>query len=254
MTKLCFIDTETTSLDDRTGEVWEVALIVRTDFIEGYEDVEYLWQLPIDNLELADPMSLKINNFHDRRWNSLPLDDFGEYNTGESSLIIRGEGDHLVPSLEIRDWAKIFVELTRGAHFIANVPSFDDLRLRNLLRKHKQTPMWHYHLVCVENLIAGRLGIQPPWASKDLSEAVGVPVPEDQHGAMPDTRWTRDMYDAVFNSTKMPHDVSDDLNTAIGEAIGEASMCWIPSPTGIFDSSRASRIVDDLLINIKAGL
>lgn len=34
---------------------------------------------------------------------------------------------------------------------------------------------------------------------------------------------------------------------AIGEAIGAASMCWVPIPEGVFDSERASEIVDVLL-------
>jgi len=32
----------------------------------------------------------------------------------------------------------------------------------------------------------------------------------------------------------------------IGELVGEASMCWDPPPLGVFESDRASRIVDDL--------
>lgn len=31
----------------------------------------------------------------------------------------------------------------------------------------------------------------------------------------------------------------------LGELIGEASMCWSETPQGIFESERASRIVDD---------
>lgn len=34
------------------------------------------------------------------------------------------------------------------------------------------------------------------------------------------------------------------LKQIIGEAVGEASMCWSERPTGVFDSERASRIVD----------
>lgn len=30
----------------------------------------------------------------------------------------------------------------------------------------------------------------------------------------------------------------------VGEAIGEASTCWLPRPTGVFDSTRASALVD----------
>lgn len=33
----------------------------------------------------------------------------------------------------------------------------------------------------------------------------------------------------------------------VGESIGEASMCWESVPNGVFDSSRASRIADDIV-------
>lgn len=216
MTKLCFIDTETTSLDDRTGEIWEVALIVRTERNEigDVDDKEYLWQLPVYHLELADPMSLKINNFHARRWpelNDLGADYVDRTNVGVITVrVMAGNPDPdpqvvsiTLPHWEMGKWAAQFVKLTQGAHLIGNVTSFDEERLRRLIRSHGQTQMWHYHLICVENLIAGRLGIQPPWKSKELSEAIGVPVPEDQHGALPDTKWARDMYDAVFHDAEV---------------------------------------------------
>ncbi len=34
---------------------------------------------------------------------------------------------------------------------------------------------------------------------------------------------------------------------AVGQAIGEASMCWSETPKGVFDSTRASNIVDEIL-------
>jgi len=37
------------------------------------------------------------------------------------------------------------------------------------------------------------------------------------------------------------------LGTALGEAIGLASMCWSEIPSGVFDSDRASDIVNELL-------
>lgn len=202
MSKLCFIDTETTSLDDRTGEIWEVGLIVRyaspgtTDITSL--DTEYLWQLPVEHLERADPISLNIGKFHERRWPTLnPETDYTKHLSGTIQ-----DSNRIINAIDMPSWSKRFVELTRDAHFIANVPSFDELRLCKLLRRWGQCPMWHYHLICVENLITGRLGIHPPWKSKDLSEAIGVPVPEDQHGALPDARWARDMFDAVFECAK----------------------------------------------------
>ena len=38
-----------------------------------------------------------------------------------------------------------------------------------------------------------------------------------------------------------------DAKQSIGEAIGEASMCWSETPSGVFDSTRASAIVDRLI-------
>lgn len=42
-----------------------------------------------------------------------------------------------------------------------------------------------------------------------------------------------------------PTDPDCGLKTFIGEAVGAASMCWeTPEKAGIFDSTRASQIVD----------
>lgn len=45
----------------------------------------------------------------------------------------------------------------------------------------------------------------------------------------------------------------DELRTKLGEAIGEASMCWSEKPKGVFDSEKASKIVDKLVEWIKKG-
>ncbi len=38
-----------------------------------------------------------------------------------------------------------------------------------------------------------------------------------------------------------------EIRNLLGTAIGEASMCWVETPTGQFDSTRASKIVDSLM-------
>ena len=42
----------------------------------------------------------------------------------------------------------------------------------------------------------------------------------------------------------------------LGEAIGEASMCWSEPPNGVFESTRASEIVDRILdaFHLEAGM
>ena len=44
------------------------------------------------------------------------------------------------------------------------------------------------------------------------------------------------------------------LSAIIGEGIGEASMCWSETPKGIFESERASSIVDRILSAVDAEL
>jgi hypothetical protein len=43
----------------------------------------------------------------------------------------------------------------------------------------------------------------------------------------------------------------NNIRTEIYQAIGEASMCWAPRPTGVFDSTWAGKIADRLYTLIK---
>lgn len=180
MTKLVFVDTETTSLDADTGQIWEAAFIERPSDPELIH-VEHRFLVAVD-LIAADPISLSVGRFHDRhpQGNNRP--------TGEHRLYTPNE------------FAEVAAALTHSAHLVGNVVSFDEERLRRLVLACGRQPSWHYHLVDVEALVAGRLGIAPPWKSSELSEAIGVALPseEDRHTAMGDARWARDLYDAVM--------------------------------------------------------
>ena len=44
--------------------------------------------------------------------------------------------------------------------------------------------------------------------------------------------------------------ISSEIYTAVFEAIGAASMCWEPIPTGVFDSTNASQVATDLCFKI----
>lgn len=208
--KLAFTDTETTGLDDRRHDIWEVALITVTDSEpdDGTQKVEeFVWQLPV-NLTEADPIALNIGRFHDRR---LPGVDHYVAGTPDDMDIdgwkrrteqaLEGsteEKSYVVPEGWMRQWSAQFVELTRDAFLVGNVISFDEERLRKLLRLHDQTPMWNYHLIDVEALVAGKLGMQPPWRGSTVAEAIGCPAPADQHSALADARWAREIYNAVY--------------------------------------------------------
>jgi DNA polymerase III alpha subunit (gram-positive type) len=167
MTRLAFVDLETSGLEPLTHEIIEAAVLLDVD---GEIVAEFECSLPFD-VQRANPNALEING-----WGARPFPP------------------QVKPSKAV---ARI-ASLTDGAFFVGNCPWFDDAFLKALFRQHDVVPSWHYHLVDVENLIAGKLGLIPPWDSKRVSEGVGIAVPVDQHGAMPDARWSRDLYYAAL--------------------------------------------------------
>ena len=188
--RLAFVDCETTGLDPDRHEVWEVGLILRevppADRIPtatniAAADVESHWLLPVHRLGQADPRALEIGRFHERH-------PQGHYRPDAVD-------DVTMPDV----FAAEFAKLTRGAHLVGAVISFDEERLRRLLQANGACPEWHYHLVDVEALVAGRYGLEPPWDSHQLGERAGV-VPDEatRHTALGDARWARDMYDRMM--------------------------------------------------------
>jgi DNA polymerase III epsilon subunit-like protein len=192
MTRLCFIDTETTSLrPDRRA--WEIGIITRDPSLAADGgDVEYHRFVDHDDLDLgnADLQSLKIGRFYDRH------------------PYARGTG--FGGTIEEYDVMLEVEQITRGAHLVGAVPNFDAEVLGARMREHGICPSWHYHLIDVETLAAGYLASmahgldnldltrQLPWNSDALSAALGITVSdEDRHTALGDARWARAIYDAV---------------------------------------------------------
>jgi DNA polymerase III epsilon subunit-like protein len=212
MTRLCFLDTETTGLDQDRHEVYEIGLVVRDP---GGPELEWRWWLPV-RLDQADPMALKVGQFFERR----PP----QSRTWSDALQWAPDKPGVCEQAEVREVAASVMELTAGAHLVGAVPSFDAAFLEPLLRANGCCPAWHYHLVCVEALAAGYLAgkakadhllgevadegvdlARPPWESSKLSAAVGVePDGFDRHTALGDARWARAIYDAVIGEGRQP--------------------------------------------------
>ena len=189
--RICFIDTETTSLrHDRRA--WEIGIIARD---EAGADTEHQWFVDVSDLDLgnADLMSLKIGRFFERH-------DMG-------GATIDGQ------VMSERNSAARVESLTRGAHLVGAVVSFDADVLGQRMRANGICPSWHYHLIDVEALAVGYLARwnkgctddtgqplwQPPWKSDNLSAALGITVSdEDRHTALGDARWAKAIYDKVM--------------------------------------------------------
>lgn len=182
MSDVVFVDCETTGLDPERHEIWEVALI--HDSADGWK--EHVWYLPVD-LGRADPAALQLGRFHERLHGIM---------------------------VDPRVFASVFARLTRGKHLAGAVVSFDEERLRKLLRANGACPEWHYHLIDVEALAVGYLhgkggmvagqegGWLPglPWNSDELTAALGVDISDlDRHTALGDARWAKAIYEAVVS-------------------------------------------------------
>lgn len=174
---LAFVDVETTGLDRVQHEIWEVGLII--------DGARHRWHLDV-NESKADPMSLNISGFYERH----PY-----WNPSQDGII------HINTQEAVWDIAR----LTRGRHLVGNCVSFDAERLADLLLAHRLRPAWHYHLVDVEALAAGKLGMEPPWDSEKISRALGVapPTETERHTALGDCVWAQRVYEAVMKPAKM---------------------------------------------------
>lgn len=207
MTRLIFLDTETTGLDPDRHEVWEVAWIIRD---ESRRDDESAWQLPLRWLGDADPYALRVGRFHDRyRYVPSPV------------AVSSSDGARTSEDIVARSICQQF----DGATIVGAVPDFDVRFLTRWLARQGFPWTAHYHLCDVENLAVGYLRRQldelstlrevgeaysphealarildPPWSSDALSAALGIEIaPKDRHTALGDARWARDLYDAVMS-------------------------------------------------------
>jgi DNA polymerase III epsilon subunit-like protein len=207
---LAFVDCETTHLDPRSGDVWEIAVIRRRR--DGVE-TEFVWQVRPD-LTTADPEALNIGRFHERF--AVP-DGYDAIEFIPSGPPMRT----LIPEMLFD-----LQEALSGAVVIGSNPGFDVAFLTKLLHAHDRKLPWHYRPIDIATLAAGfQLGLaasgvyggdflfpgdypQLPFKSYDLSRAVGVEPPskEDAHTALGDARWARDVYDAIADAAPMPLD------------------------------------------------
>lgn len=186
MTRICFIDTETTGLDRKRRQIWDFACVVRDIDDDGnYTDQEVQFFIEVD-LTNADPFGLKIGHF----WDRYPQ-------TFEACRTAHYEGR----IYSKYDAARRISELTADAIWVGAVPSFDEETCAKLLRQEGFVPRWDYHLVDVETFAGGHLGITPPWKNDVINKAAGIVIPEaDRHTALGDARGVRDLYDKIIGS------------------------------------------------------
>lgn len=192
---LVFVDTETTGLDPRHHDVWEIAAIRREDNVT----VERQWQIR-PNLETADAEALTINRYAER---------FAVPSGWDAIEVLDGPPLRLTLPEMLFD----FQDFMAGCVMVGSNPAFDDTFLKKFLWAHGRKVTWHYRTIDIAALAAGYIhgaidttqypgsNAAPavPYSSYGLSRAVGVepPAKDVAHTAPGDARWAMAVYDAV---------------------------------------------------------
>jgi DNA polymerase III epsilon subunit-like protein len=182
------VDCETTGLDPRVHEPWEVAAIVG--------QVEYLWSWrPAPGvMACADPKALEVGRFHAR---APKIADGSE-----------------------RSAAYTIAAVLEGHVIAGSNPQFDAGMLRGWLRRWHLDLNVHDTVIDVTAMAAGwlhgRLGVDltqfkddadgwhiPPYKSYQLSRLVGIDPPTDSeaHTALGDASWTKQLYEHITGTS-----------------------------------------------------
>lgn len=170
MTVLCFIDTETTGLDPRIHQPYEVCL-----WREDRHGPGVYW--PEHTLEFADAQALAVGRYHERGF-------------------FPGMGDRATPE-----------NLTRALHGVTLVgsnPAFDAAMLTRVIG----TAVWHHRLINVAEGGMWVFGWDRPKGLADVAaecRARGYEIPEPDHTAEGDVRATRAVYEALRSITREPN-------------------------------------------------
>lgn len=187
-TNLVFLDTETTGLQPDRHSVWEIAWrtaihdVARGLLLLQRSDSRFL-TFTDQMTRNADPEALKIGRFEERYsiTSAIP----------ESAAV----------GLLTADIARLVGD-GKPPHLVGAVPSFDH---NMLCMGYVGWPgfgegLWHYHLLDVEVLAAGKLGVPPPYSSDQLTARYNIKVDESaKHTALGDVDWCIMLYAAVYN-------------------------------------------------------
>lgn len=229
MNALAFVDTETTGLDVRRHDAWEIAVILRGP---ADQDTELLFQVRT-SLHNADPKALEIGGHAERFW--VP--------DGSFAVSLPTKNTAVVTPLTERELMTQLMDTLDTAVLVGSNPAFDDRFLSKLFHGAGVEPGWHYRTVDVATLAAGHLYgqahaltkqhcdasyygrvdemLKDGWKSRELSRLMGVepPRPGVAHTALGDARWARDVYDAVTQADAFYTASDEQLAEMAGQAL-----------------------------------
>lgn len=162
MTTLCFIDCETTGLDPRIHQPWEVCVWMEKSGAPDVYDLAH-------DLSHADHQALKINGYF-------------EHN-----------GDKITAGTVT---PKMLAAILNGVTLVGSNPAFDAAMLTRFIG----APVWHHRMIDVSNVAMVVADVDRPMGLAEIREWLansGYDIPEPDHTAEGDVRTTRAVYEAL---------------------------------------------------------
>lgn len=173
-TKIVFLDTETTGLDPKRHQVWEVAYSTGLD---KPVEVFQVWH----SLTNADPAALRINGYLDRVNEN--------YVKTDEEMARHRNGHSLLP-----------YTFTQGAlwdaYVIGSNPAFDTSFLREALG----FAPWKHRLIDLSNIAMAKFSTPVPMGMKEVRDRLtemGYDIPEPDHTAKRDVETLKACYEIL---------------------------------------------------------
>lgn len=181
MTKIAFLDLETTGLDPLRHTITEVGLILP----EG-EEIQAWIKLEQNELAEAEPQALKINHYYDRRIEAEDRENPDHKWTSVIALSHR------------REFALSLCEDLQDCILAGCNVKFDQQFLEIWMREQGVVPVWDYRVLDVptyaagvHNAITARVEdqIEPPFSTAKICNALGIESDEGlAHSALYDAQ------------------------------------------------------------------
>jgi DNA polymerase III epsilon subunit-like protein len=191
-TRFIAVDLETTGIDSQRAVFYEIALV--SAYRDGGRRERVFWMdLTDEELAAADPTALAVGRYHER-------------------LALLGQSVPRIAVDQREDFADMLASILRKQVLYAANPHFDAAFLEEFLSRYAtggraDRAPWHFKVVCIEDRVAGALGMRPPYTLSDVARELGAKMPEGRHGALVDARLVVDLEDALLERHELwiPH-------------------------------------------------
>lgn len=190
MTKLVSVDLETTGLNPREHETWEVGIVPADPDAKTMH-----YQFQPEALGSAEPGALKVNDFYER------FDWLGDPRLCRDMLTPSAEDAEKFSVTGAAEACWLIAKELKDATIMGLNPHFDARFLEVLLRKYGHVPMWHHRHLDLGSFCAGAWGAKHELSGAAIRER--IPQEDGLHNAFADAQWNLEVYESIVGKTAL---------------------------------------------------